>query len=101
VEIQWEESAAVFMNVLQGKGTPAQNAAVVANAGMSLYAGHQDQGVGKAMERAKEALESGKQWRRLRKCWEADSFQLTAYSLGCGNFLEHNTSTHEYTGSDH
>src|SRR5688572_6789752 len=37
-----EESAAIFMSVLQGKGTEAQNAAIVANAGMSLYAANQD-----------------------------------------------------------
>jgi len=55
-----EESASVFMRVLEGKGTSAQNAAVIANAGMSLYAGHQEEGIQKAVERAREALESGK-----------------------------------------
>src|SRR5688572_26223425 len=55
-----EESATVFMNVLEGKGTAAQNAAIIANAGMSLYAGHQQEGLHRAMERAKESLESGK-----------------------------------------
>jgi anthranilate phosphoribosyltransferase len=48
------------MNVLEGKGTDAQNAAIVANAGMSIYAANQEQGITKAMERAKEALVSGK-----------------------------------------
>ncbi len=62
-----EESAAVFLNVLQGKGTPAQNAAVIANAGMSLYAGSQQEGVQKAIERAKEALESGKALHAFKK----------------------------------
>lgn len=62
-----EESATVFMNVLQGKGTPAQNAAVIANAGMSLYCGHQQDGIPKAMERAKEALESGKALEAFKK----------------------------------
>jgi len=55
-----EESATVFMNVLQRKGTPAQNAAVIANAGMSLYAGNQEEGIQRAIERAREALDSGK-----------------------------------------
>ena len=55
-----EESATVFMNVLQRKGTSAQNAAVIANAGMSLYAGNQEEGIQRAVERAREALESGK-----------------------------------------
>jgi anthranilate phosphoribosyltransferase len=62
-----EESAAVFMNVLQGKGTTAQNSAVIANAGMSLYCGHQEEGIIKAMERAKEALESGKAYEAFKK----------------------------------
>lgn len=55
-----EESAKVFMNVLEGKGTEAQNAAIIANAGMSIYAANQEQGLMRAMERAKEALISGK-----------------------------------------
>jgi anthranilate phosphoribosyltransferase len=62
-----EESAAVFLNVLQGKGTSAQNAAVIANAGMSLYAGSQQEGIQKAIERAKEALESGKALHAFKK----------------------------------
>ncbi|HZI25554.1 MAG TPA: anthranilate phosphoribosyltransferase, partial [Chryseolinea sp.] len=65
-----EESAAVFMNVLQGKGTPAQNAAVVANAGMSLFAANQEQGIIKATELAKEALQSGKAFESFKKLIE-------------------------------
>jgi anthranilate phosphoribosyltransferase len=61
-----EESAAVFMSVLQGKGTPAQNAAVIANAGMSLYAANQEQGVTKAIDQAKEALQSGKAFQSFK-----------------------------------
>jgi anthranilate phosphoribosyltransferase len=55
-----EESARIFMSVLEGNGTSAQNAAVIANAGMALYAGHQNEGIGNAMVRAREALTSGK-----------------------------------------
>ena len=55
-----EESAAIFMNVLQGKGTAAQNSAVIANAGMALYADIRRKELLKAVERAREALESGK-----------------------------------------
>jgi anthranilate phosphoribosyltransferase len=55
------------MNVLQGKGTAAQNAAVIANAGMSLYCGHQPDGIPKAIERAKEALESGRALEAFKK----------------------------------
>lgn len=55
-----EESASIFMRILEGKGTPAQNAAVISNAGMALYAGHQAEGLTTALLKAKEALESGK-----------------------------------------
>lgn len=55
-----EESAKIFMSVLEGNGTPAQNAAVTANAGMALYAGNQEQGLPLALQKAKEALESGR-----------------------------------------
>ena len=59
------------MDVLEGKGTAAQNAAVIANAGMSLYAGHQDQGIAKAMDRAREALVSGKALEAFKKLLKA------------------------------
>ncbi len=62
-----EESAKVFMKVLEGKGTAAQNAAVIANAGMALYAGHQQEGLPTALQRAKEALESGKALQSFKK----------------------------------
>lgn len=55
-----EESAKIFMNVLEGKGTKAQNSAVIANAGMALYCADQQAGVLSAVARAKETLESGK-----------------------------------------
>jgi anthranilate phosphoribosyltransferase len=62
-----EESSRVFMDILEGKGTLAQNAAVVANAGMALYTGNQQDGIVAAVQRAKEALESGKALRAFRK----------------------------------
>jgi anthranilate phosphoribosyltransferase len=55
-----EESARIFMNVLENKGTPEQKSAIVANAGMAIFAGNQKAGLVPAMERAKEALDSGK-----------------------------------------
>jgi anthranilate phosphoribosyltransferase len=55
-----EESAKVFMRVLEGQGTVAQNSAVIANAGMALFAGHQNEGIPAAMAKARESLESGK-----------------------------------------
>lgn len=55
-----EESAKVFMDVLEGKGTKAQQSAVIANAGMALYTGEQERGVTAAIELATEALVSGR-----------------------------------------
>jgi anthranilate phosphoribosyltransferase len=62
-----EQSAAIFMNVLEGRGTKAQNSAVIANAAMALYAGHQKQGIENALMKAKESLESGKALQSFRK----------------------------------
>jgi len=62
-----EESAKIFMNVLEGNGTEAQNAAVIANAAMALYAGHQKEGVKSAVDKAREALTSGKALSTFKK----------------------------------
>lgn len=55
-----EESANVFMKILEGKGTAEQNSVVIANAGLALYAGHQQAGLPAALAKAKDSLESGK-----------------------------------------
>lgn len=55
-----EDSAKIFMRILEGKGTIAQNSAVIANAGMALYCADQKNGVLNAVAKAKETLESGK-----------------------------------------
>ncbi|RAV98049.1 anthranilate phosphoribosyltransferase [Pseudochryseolinea flava] len=65
-----EESAKIFMNVLEGKGTTAQNSAVIANAALALYAGHQNDGLSAALSRAKESLESGKALQSFEKLIE-------------------------------
>lgn len=62
-----EESAKIFMNVLEGKGTVAQNAAVIANAGMALYCANRKEGLLAAMQKAKEALESGNALKAFKK----------------------------------
>jgi anthranilate phosphoribosyltransferase len=62
-----EQSAVIFMNVLEGKGTQAQNSAVIANAAMALYAGHQSEGIERALAKAKESLESGKALQAFKK----------------------------------
>jgi anthranilate phosphoribosyltransferase len=55
-----EESAKIFMAILEGNGTPSQNDAVIANAGMALYAAEQKAGLMQAVMKAKDALVSGK-----------------------------------------
>jgi anthranilate phosphoribosyltransferase len=62
-----EESGKIFMRVLEGKGTTAQNAAVIANAGLALFTGHQKEGLLVALAKAKEALISGKALQSFKK----------------------------------
>lgn len=68
-----EGSAAIFKAVLEGKGTPAQNSAVIANAGMALYAADQKQTLEDAMSKASEALLSGQALATFRKLLEIQS----------------------------
>lgn len=62
-----EASAKIFMTVLEGKGTEAQNSAVIANAGMALFTGHQQEGLQAALTKAEEALKSGKALKAFKK----------------------------------
>jgi anthranilate phosphoribosyltransferase len=55
-----EESAKIFMTVLGGKGTTAQNNAVVANAAMALYTADRKSGLSSAVHRATDSFKSGK-----------------------------------------
>jgi anthranilate phosphoribosyltransferase len=55
-----EESANIFMKVLSGEGTEEQNMVVSANAGLSLYVGNQALGIKASIDKANEALQSGK-----------------------------------------
>ena len=61
-----EESAQIFMSVLQGKGTDAQNNVVCANAGVAI-ATVENTGVKDGFEKAKESLLSGNGLKALRK----------------------------------
>ncbi len=64
-----KESAAIFMNILNGKGTEAQNNVVCANAGMAIATveGLQPK---QGFEKAKESLLSGKGLEALKKVQE-------------------------------
>jgi anthranilate phosphoribosyltransferase len=62
-----DESAKIFMNVLEGKGTAAQKSVVIANAGMALFCGDQKNGIHAGLARAKDSLESGKALEAFKK----------------------------------
>jgi anthranilate phosphoribosyltransferase len=62
-----EESAAIFTQVLEGRGTPAQQDVVLANATLALWAADQSQPLGDVRQRATEALVSG----RAAQCFQA------------------------------
>ncbi len=62
-----EESATLFINVLEGFGTEEQNAAVIANAAMALYCVDRNAGMIKAVEKAADALKSGKALESFKK----------------------------------
>lgn len=54
-----EEAAGIFLNILEGKGTVAQNSAVIANAGMAISCGKKIS-IAEGVAEARESLESGK-----------------------------------------
>jgi anthranilate phosphoribosyltransferase len=62
-----EESAKIFMNVLENKGTTAQQSAVIANAAMALYCADVKAGLPGAVVKATEALKSGKALQAFKK----------------------------------
>ncbi|MBQ4803668.1 anthranilate phosphoribosyltransferase [Aquimarina sp. MMG015] len=64
-----EESATIFMNILSGKGTEAQNNVVSANAGMAIATVENLSPI-QGFEKAKESLLSGKGLAALKKVQE-------------------------------
>ena len=54
-----KEASAVFLNILEGKGSPAQNDVVVANTAFALYCMDESRGIERSIERARHSLESG------------------------------------------
>ena len=61
-----EESAAIFMNILSGKGTEAQNNVVCANAGMAIATVNKCSPID-GFSLAKESLLNGKGLEKLKK----------------------------------
>ena len=62
-----EEAAKIFMRILKGEGSWAQNAVVLANAAMALHCTGQYKNYDDAYQAAVESLESGKANRALDK----------------------------------
>ncbi|MFC2080148.1 anthranilate phosphoribosyltransferase [Bacteroidota bacterium] len=62
-----EESSKIFIDILQGKGSDAQNEAVIANAAFALQTLDASLPVDLAIERAKNALASGKAHNAFKK----------------------------------
>jgi anthranilate phosphoribosyltransferase len=54
-----EEAAAVFLKILEGNGSPAQNDVVVANAALAIYCMDESLGIERCIDRARSSLESG------------------------------------------
>jgi anthranilate phosphoribosyltransferase len=61
------EAAVIFMNILKGKGTWAQNAVVLANAAMALYSTGDFTNYEDAYQLAVESLESGKAFQTFQQ----------------------------------
>lgn len=61
------EAAKIFLHILQGKGTWAQNAVVFANAAMALYCTGTYTTYDEAFAASVESLESGKALAALNK----------------------------------
>ena len=66
-----EASARIFMDVLEGKGTQAQESAVIANAAMALFAADNANGIEAAVATATESLRSGKALKSFKSLMNA------------------------------
>ncbi len=62
-----DEAAKIFTRILKGEGSWAQNAVVLANAGMALHGGGNYATYDEAYNAAVESLESGKAWKAFEK----------------------------------
>jgi anthranilate phosphoribosyltransferase len=61
------ESAQIFMDILEGRGTQAQQEVVIANAGMALYCAKKAKTLAEATAQAQESLLSGKALQVFKK----------------------------------
>ena len=61
-----EDAAKIFIDVLEGKGTDAQNNVVIANAALALNLVHSEKALLDCVNMAKESLTSGKALKKLK-----------------------------------
>lgn len=61
-----EEAAKIFITILEGKGTEAQNSAIFANAGMAVRTIHPEKTIEACLEEAKNSLLGGKALKVLK-----------------------------------
>ncbi|UII30328.1 anthranilate phosphoribosyltransferase [Fulvivirga ulvae] len=73
-----EESAKIFIKILNGEGTSAQKAVVAANAGMALYCSNQKESIEDCVARAHASLESGRALRAFNRLLNKKKTYTTA-----------------------
>jgi anthranilate phosphoribosyltransferase len=62
-----DEAAAIFRNVMEGKGSKAQHEVVVANSGLALHCYYPEKPVPECMEMAEDSIKSGKALKTFKK----------------------------------
>lgn len=67
------EAAAIFQQILAGEGTPAQRAAVTANAGLAIHCIRPEQSLLDCVAEARESLDSGRARQALQSLIAAQS----------------------------
>ncbi|MCY1718923.1 anthranilate phosphoribosyltransferase [Prolixibacteraceae bacterium Z1-6] len=65
-----EDAAKIFIDILEGKGTPEQNNVVLANAAVALNVVYPEKDLLQCVEMAKESLKSGKALNKLKTVTE-------------------------------
>jgi anthranilate phosphoribosyltransferase len=66
-----KQAADVFLRILEGKGSRAQNDVVVANAGLALFSMDESKGLEPSLDRARLSLESGSALSSFKKLVES------------------------------
>lgn len=67
-----EQSVKIFMNILEGKGTEAQNSVVIANAAVALTKIHTGKSLSECITIAEESLIAGRALKHLKKLLELE-----------------------------